>query len=52
MNKPDTSDIVKEIKSIAKNIDISLNEELHDLLMTQIFDEMVDIKIDLDIIIY
>lgn len=51
MNKPDTSDIVKEIKSIAKNIDISLNEELHDLLMTQIFDEMVDIKIDLDIIL-
>lgn len=51
MNKPDTSDIVREIKSIAKNIDISLNEELHDLLMTQIFDEMVDIKIDLDIIL-
>ena len=51
MNKPDTSDIVKEIKSIAKNIDISLNEELHDLLMTPIFDEMVDIKIDLDIIL-
>ena len=52
MNKPDTSDIVKEIKSIAKNIDISLNEELHDLLMNQVFSEMVDIKIDLDIIIY
>jgi len=52
MNKPDTSDIVQEIKSVTENIDISLNEELHDLLMTQIFDEMVDIRLDLDIFIF
>lgn len=51
MNKPDTSDIVREIKSIAKNIDDSYNEELHDLLMTQVFGEMVDIKFEIDIML-
>lgn len=49
MNKPDTSDIVQEIKSVSSHIDLFLSNELTDLFMSPIFSEMVDIKFEIDI---
>lgn len=51
MNKSDTSDILQEIKSVSSHINTPLLNELHDLLMNQTYNEIIDIKFEIDIIL-